>query len=164
MKLQSEVAAIGLVMTIALPSCSSADMPPTPVGNEDQEEIVAKSLLGDILVSTIAQSDKTEDNYIVYYAESGEYLTMTASEYVLAKAFASLVVREGQPTKSAPEGLGWIEAGTGSSELDGLRIANKIRKELHTGEDFEIRVVWHADGIHYTVYYRKIPKGTVKPT
>lgn len=162
MKLQSVIAAIGLVMAIALPSCSNADTPQMPTGEETHAETIEDSRLGQVLASTIEQSDKTEDNYIVYIAESDEYLTMTASDYQLAQAFASLVVKEEGTPKRVPAGFGWKKAGTGSSKWDAMRIANQISKEIHTGEDFEIRCEYEPDGIHFTVYYRTFPKVSPK--
>lgn len=82
MKLQSVIAAIGLVMAIALPSCSHADTPQKPV------ETSETSRLGQILASTIEQSDKTGDDfYILYNAATDSFQTMTADEYELAHAY-----------------------------------------------------------------------------
>lgn len=88
MKLQSVIAAIGLVMAIALPSCSNSDTPQMPTGEETHAETIEDSRLGQVLASTIEQSEKTGDDfYILYNAATDSFQTMTADEYELAHAY-----------------------------------------------------------------------------
>lgn len=94
MKLKSVIAAVGIILAITLPACTNADSPQMPTGADAKVEAIENTPLAKVLVSTIGQSQKTEDDYILYDAESDSFLTMTASEYELAKAFATLVVRE----------------------------------------------------------------------
>ncbi len=79
---------------ISCSSCSqSVEDEPADVATAVEDKFTSE--LSDVLEKAILESvDGQQDTYVVYDAESDEYVTMTQDEYNLAVAFSTLVVRD----------------------------------------------------------------------
>jgi len=155
MKAKTIIVAACISLTFGLASCSDAEKSQILASNQNNEEIIVTSKLGKVLQSVVEASNHEEDSYILYDASSDAFISMTASEYELANAFATLVVREKKSITRVPAGQGWKVGGTGKDKLDAMTIAHKIIKKLPDKQNFEIRVEYNDDG-SYTVYYREV--------
>lgn len=143
----------GCILT-GVTSCRNDDEPKYEDGTTDS---VAETPLGNILSDIFESADSQKDYYIVFDSSSQEYLVLSADEYAIGEAFAQLVVPSSSSpgVRKAPQGAGWIFAGSGKGKFNALKLATKISKQIPADRDFEVHVERGADG-SYKVRYRLV--------
>ena len=141
---------------ISFASCGNDPESPLPINQQENE--IASTPFEKILTKVVTEHKEGDNSpsYIIYDASSQEYLTMTADEYYVCDAFATLVVRDNDSNiKKVPPGQGWMLAGKGKNKMDALKIARALSGKIPEKQDFEVRVEYNPDG-SYSVWYRYV--------
>ena len=100
---------IGVLISMTIQVSASKGGAETTIKDSVESEVTSTSLAG-VLANVVDNHDNGAegDSYIVYDASSDEYLTLSADEYALACAFASVIVHE----DVASAGGEWIKCGS----------------------------------------------------
>lgn len=151
------------ILALGSTACSSNDdsMRGT-IALDPGQEFVAEKIYENLqLIMEDSSGEYENGGYIVCSAADGEFMLLSESIYSLGDIFYEFIqgedvnttLTEGNRPQKASEGSGWKNAGTFSSKLDALKLANKLAEEIPKGVNFEIHVEYNKDGT-YTVWYR----------
>lgn len=88
-KINTFIALVAMDTLTLFSACSQNDEPSRIA--EVNTETFQENELGDILVNTIENSSREENDYIIYDAETKEYFTLNETTYLLANTFADKV-------------------------------------------------------------------------
>lgn len=141
---------IGVLISMAIQVSASRCGAETPIMDSVESEVASTSLAG-VLANIVDNHDNRAegDSYIVYDASSDEYLTLSAEEYALACAFASVLVHE----DVASAGGEWIRCSSGKGASAAREIAMAIARDLQKDRDYQVHVEFATEG-SFTVLYR----------
>ena len=141
---------IGVLISMTIQVSASKGGAETTIKDSVESEVTSTSLAG-VLANVVDNHDNGAegDSYIVYDASSAEYLTLSADEYALACAFASVIVHE----DVASAGGEWIKCGSGKGSSAAREIAMTIARDLQKNRDYQVHVEFAKDD-SFTVRYR----------
>lgn len=148
-----------LAVVTLLCGCTQEQMDSQPTSDLNQ----AANSQGDlsnmvVLVVNRLTSSNERVGYVMYDTQENNYSSLTEDEYDLLWTCANIVANgdADMQTRGGAASPRWNSAGQGSSALDAISIANKLKSRIRKGHDFEIKVVYASDKKHFTVYWRLI--------
>lgn len=151
------------ILTLGSAACSrNDDSKRGTIALDPGQEFVAEKIYENLMLIMEDSSGEFENGgYIVCSAADGEFIILSEFSYSLGDIIYEFIqgeavnttLAEGNQPRKAPEGSGWKNAGTFSSKLDALKLANKLAEEIPKGVNFEIHVEYNKDGT-FTVWYR----------